>query len=128
MPRPKKVSIDARRIHRRVGCALSARWSYAGAQEVGCVQNLSMSGFCLRTRSIHPPGFTAVFEIYDARDQVCVEARVTWAREIQAESSAGLWHEMGLALAGDPPAPYQRLVLTSDIAGAVAELEATPLN
>lgn len=128
MPRKPKSSPspESRRTDRRVGCALAARWQFGGVTEIGYVQNLSLRGFGLRSRTIHPPGFVALFTLGGDGTAVSVEARVMWSRQIQVESPVGPWHEMGLVLQGEPTTGFHQLVMAAEIAGMVARLTPEP--
>jgi len=90
------------------------------------VRNLSLNGFCIRTRTIHPPGFAATFNLSGPGVEVSVEARVTWTREIQAESASGMWHEMGLVLKSQESEEFRQLLMVSDVAGMLAVSPASP--
>ena len=89
---------------------MAVRWKWSGADELGYVCNLSSTGFCVRTRQIHAPGFRQLFSLSLAGEDVEVEAKVVWTRQVQIESEFGAWHEMGLALVGAAPAEFARLV------------------
>jgi len=89
---------------------MAVRWKWSGADELGYVCNLSSTGFCVRTRQIHSPGFRQEFSLALEGEDVVVEAKVVWTRQVQIESEYGAWHEMGLALVGSVPKGYARLL------------------
>jgi hypothetical protein len=81
-----------------------------GTVELGYATNLSFTGFCMRTRQIHPPGFKHAFTLSSDDKEAVVEARVHWTRQLQVESHVNSWHEMGLELAGPPSSDYLALL------------------
>jgi len=99
----------SRRIQGRFNCALAVRWQRGGVNELGYISNLSLSGFCLRTRQIHQPGYRQSFVLSSDAGDVEVEAQVLWTRQLQIESHVNAWHEMGMNLAGAPSPEYVAL-------------------
>lgn len=100
----------SRRASRRIGRMYTVGWKHGGNEYVGYVCNISATGFCLRTRHLQSPGFSAGFTISGAAHDVKVKAQVVWSREIQVESEVGCWHEMGLTVDNDPGRDYLALV------------------
>ena len=100
----------SRRGHKRSSCALAVRWTHGAAVELGYASNLSIRGFCLRTRQLHSPGYAQLFTVSFDGGEVAMRARVVWSRELQVESHIMTWHEMGLQFVDKPSAEYFELL------------------
>ena len=110
MDLPIRFDKANRRHDSRSDCALAVRWNSGAGSELGYVSNLSPSGFCLRTRHLHPAGFIGTFTISRDAGDVEVEAAVAWVRQLQVESHIASWHEMGMRLQTPIPADYVALL------------------
>jgi hypothetical protein len=110
---PFRFDKSSRRCGVRHDCALAVRWKHGGMRELGYATNLSLVGFCLRTRQLHRPGFDGEFVLSRDAGDVAVHARVVWVRQLQVESHVAAWHEMGLRL--EEPVPDGYLTLVQDV-------------
>jgi hypothetical protein len=99
-----------RRLDARFDCALAVRWRAGQGRELGYVSNLSLSGFCLRTRKLHRPGFSTRFTVSRDSGDVHVLGTVAWVRQLQVESHVAAWHEMGIRLESPVAADYTELL------------------
>ena len=73
---------------------------------IGYTTNLSLKGFCIRTRQVVSPGLENDFTIRAGDVEMTVRARISWSRQVQSESSLNAWHEMGLELLSTPSTDY----------------------
>jgi hypothetical protein len=116
---PLRFDKANRRVDRRSDCALAVRWKSGEGGELGYVSNLSPEGFCLRTRHLHPPGFSGTFTISREAGDVEVVATVAWVRQLQVEFHITAWHEMGLRLT--PPIHRDYSALLAAVANPMEE-------
>lgn len=101
-----------RRREPRLGAALPVRWARSDGLGLGYTTNVSLRGFCLRTRGLEPVGTKKTFslEVSPQVGDILVDGRVRWVRQIQGESEPVNWHEMGVQFEAGVPVELLELL------------------
>ncbi len=108
---PAGIPDSSRRGHPRYGGSITVQWECGRhVTGSGSTTNLSLGGFCLRTRTSDVVGHRHLFCFCIGDRDVTVEGEVTWQSPVELGGVETGWRELGVQLCSTAPTPYLDLV------------------